>query len=240
MRGLRTGQLLLLLCVFPLAVPAIASADPGDAEISFCLSAAQGPALRETAQVLGLQPEADLAVWRRNSTDDFNRACEALYAVQKPAQPSWFANVLPFLTGLVGAMLGFVAAAWWDRVNRGRVLGDALRSAVKDFHEAADQYLRQWAPNRPDTEFVTNRRRLVHQLEVVRSERRKWPKPRRLVDQLTTGQFGESVVSGWKNNNTEATVKQREDCVGALASLHGDVLRVAAALAAPLSGRWRA
>lgn len=239
MRGLRAARLTVLLCAFAVTDPAVALADPDDVKVAFCLSSTQRPALEETARVLDLQPEGDLAAWRRNKAEEFARACEALYGAQKAPQPSWFANVLPFLTGAAGALLAFVAAAWWDRVNRGRVLADALRVAVKEFHEVAEPYLRKWTPGQPDDEFVTNRRRLVHQLAVVASERRKWRKPPSLVDQLTTGQFGHGMTTGW-GSNTEETRTERKNCVDGLVALRGDALTVAAALTSPVLGRWRA
>ncbi|MGI5498593.1 hypothetical protein [Lentzea sp. CA-135723] len=239
MRGLRTAWLILLLCVFAVGVPGAAVAAPDDAEVAFCLAAAQRAALQETAQVLELRPEADLAGWRKNKAADFNRACEALYGAQKTPQPDWFTVALPFLTGAVGAMLAFAAAAWWDRVNRGRVLADALRLAVKEFHEEASSYLHDWRPARPDAEFVAKRSRLEHQLAVVGAERRRWKKPDLLIAQLTTGRFGRDMAAGW-DDNTEQTRAERKGCVAALPELRKDLLAVSAVLTSPLQKWWRA
>lgn len=239
MRALWAAQLVLLLCSFTVVGPAVAIADPDDAKVAFCLSAAQRSALTETAQVLDLRPEADLAGWRKNKRADFNRACEALYDAQKTPQPGALTVALPFLTGVVGALLAFVAAAWWDRINRGRVLADALRLAVKEFHEEAVSYLDEWVPSKPHVEFDAKRSRLEHQLAVVRSERRWWRKPRRMTAELTTGRFGQNMTAGWDASNEQTRTSQQR-CAEGLPVLRDDLLAVSAALTSPLLGWWRA
>jgi hypothetical protein len=260
----------LTTCVAALlSVPGTAQAQE-DAPLVFCLGPAQRHALIDAAVALGraqrdptgkfllvMGNKLDPFMWRAERPNDFASTCNALYASSRlPAAgaPSAFAGVLPFLTAIFGALLAFAAATWRDRVTRGRALGDALRSDVTEFHDAAEaylgsaagSYLGSKATTRSDTEVTAARRKLLSQMAVVKASRRKWTTVTALQSELTTGELGEKLTSGWSTQDEE-TRKRLTDLPGQLGRHKDSVLEVAIALEQPLrrhralrgpTGRW--
>jgi hypothetical protein len=252
----------LTTCVAALlSVPGAAQAQE-DAPLVFCLGPAQRHALIDAAVALGrgqrdpsgkfllvMGDKLDPFAWRAERPNDFASTCNALYASSRlPAAgaPSAFAGVPPFLTAIFGALLAFAAATWRDRVIRGRALGDTLRSDVTEFHDAAEAYLGSEAIPRSDTEVTAARRKLLSQMAIVKASRRKWTTVTALQSELTTGELGEKLTSGWSTQNEE-TRKRLTDLPGQLGRHKDSVLEVAIALEQPLrrhralrgpTGRW--
>ncbi|MFI9811710.1 hypothetical protein [Saccharothrix variisporea] len=236
MRGLRAVVTALLLCASAAFAPPLAHADTeDDAKVVHCLSTAQRTALREAAEALGVAQDPDVVQWRKTNPDSFTRACEALYAAQKTPGPGWFANVLPFLTGLFGALAAFILTTWRERVTRGRAVADALGTAVTEFHDATEVFLRSWTPGRADTDVASKRHKLVDQLARVQAAHPRWPEPTNVIDRLTTGPLGEQLNVGW-SANTEENKKRRAACTSELAQIRTTVLSIAIGLSRPLRG----
>ncbi|MBW4718170.1 hypothetical protein [Saccharothrix obliqua] len=237
MRGSRAAMAALLWCALAVLSPPAARADTeDDAKVVHCLSPTRRDALRQAAEALETRPEADLAQWRKHRPDDFERACDALYTAQKSADPGWFANLLPFLTGLFSAAAAFAFTTWQNRVSRGRVVADALSTAVTEFREAADAYLRSWTAGRSDADVVAKRHKLVDQLAKLRSQHPAWQAPGDAITRLTDGPLGDALSTGWGREQA-ANRKRREECAAALIAVRDDVFAIAAALTRPLRGR---
>ncbi|WP_433262766.1 hypothetical protein ACQPZF_30395 [Actinosynnema sp. CS-041913] len=230
----RAGRAAILLCLTALVQPAsaiAASADADeDAKAVFCLAGAQRQPLRDAGKALDLAVPPDVTNWRRDRPAEFDRACSALYRAVKAPPPNPFADALPFLTALLGAVLAFAAATWRERVMRGRQVGDALRTAVIDFHDAARAYLDSWGANRPEAAVRTARGKLVTQLAVAHTDHPRWTKLRGLRDQLAAGPLGDRLTAGWAGPDDQRTAA----LVAALDALRDDVLLVARALGRPL------
>jgi hypothetical protein len=83
-------------------------------------------------------------------------------------------------------------------------------------------------------------------MAVVKASRRKWTTVTALQSELTTGELGEKLTSGWSTQNEE-TRKRLTDLPGQLGRHKDSVLEVAIALEQPLrrhralrgpTGRW--
>ncbi|WIX88191.1 hypothetical protein [Amycolatopsis sp. DG1A-15b] len=247
--GRRAGVLCLFIVLLATGRPELVHAED-DAAIVYCLSPAQRSAVVDAGVSLGrARPDpSGTAVldgtrtltpreWRASRPADFAASCEALYASTHQAAASQFATLLPVLTAVLGAVLAFFAASWRDRVARGRVQAEALRSAHAEFHDAAGQYLRDTSSEHPDTALGESRRKFVARLAETAAAHRRWTVVRHVRDRLTTGEFGGSLTEDWYEQS-EATRARRRALLAALDSQRDAVLDVAIALERPLRARW--
>jgi hypothetical protein len=247
--GRRAGLLALVIFFLGLCAPTLAHAED-DAATVFCLSPAQRAAVVDAGVSLGraradpsgmfvLDGTRTLAPreWRVAQPVAFEASCEALYSSTHQAAASSLSTLLPVLTAILGAALAFSAAAWRDRVARGRVQAEALRSAQEEFHDAAGQYLRDTSSEHPDAGLGESRRKLLARLAEVRAAHRSWSLVPALRDQLTTGDFGTSLTEDWYEQS-DVTRARRRTLLEALDEQRDDVLRVTIALERPLRARW--
>jgi hypothetical protein len=135
----------------------ITSGDVRDARTVFCLQPDQRAALADAAVALGVAEDGssadgvlvddvriDLVQWRLAREDDFNRTCAALSAVRNvPATVGSQAAtiVVSVVLAVLTSALAFVSTYWRDRMIRSQTDGDALRTSVKAYDEAANAYL---------------------------------------------------------------------------------------------------
>jgi hypothetical protein len=239
--------------IFACMAGAVASPAPADAQdapaMVYCLASANRLALVEAAVALKQTSTdasgnfvvvdgktLDPSAWRDQQPEAFNTTCTALYSASRPltaSSPGVFSSVLPFLTALLGAFAAFFAATWRDKVARGRVLGDGLRSSVEDFYRAADSYLRLDSPNAETVELKAHRGAVVAKLAVVEANHRKWIAVHALRADLEAGRFGDSLTRGWDAQN-QAT-RERAEKLRTTLTCHRDVaLHIANALEQPL------
>ncbi|TCO53517.1 hypothetical protein [Actinocrispum wychmicini] len=200
--------------------------------VTFCLAPAQRADLADAVVALEIDDRTaltDLPTWRKAHPDGFTRACTALYESAKGSGSSGFASVLPFLTGLFGAVLAFLAAAFVDLRARGRALGDNLRTAVTDFHERGDVFLRGIKVGAADSELVRARRKLVNQLADVKARHPKWHLVTTALEPLDDT-LGPAMGQGWDDNATRSRDRVR-DLTESLNELRDNVLTIAAGLA---------
>jgi hypothetical protein len=190
----------VVCCAALLLLPSTASADPADdARVVYCLAPAHRADLINAAQSLGIAVPTDparLPAWRAAAPDDFDRACQALYTAQGPMtsdSSSVFSTLLPFLTGLFGALLTFLAAFWWNIVNRGTALGDDLRAAIGTFHQAGTAYL-AGGGSVEEGPLRAARGVLVDKLARLSAEHRRWTTLRTLYDTVTTGELSKATL----------------------------------------------
>ncbi|MFC5688004.1 hypothetical protein [Amycolatopsis mediterranei] len=232
-----------------LCVPALAHAED-DAATVFCLSPAQRAAVVDAGVSLGrahadptgmfvLDGTRTLAPreWRVAQPAAFEASCEALYSSTHQVAAGSFTTLLPVLTAIVGAALAFFATSWRDRVARGRVQAEALRSAHAEFHDAAGQYLRDTSSEHPDGPLGESRRKLLARLAEVRAGHRSWSVVPALRAQLTTGDFGAPLTEDW-DEQSDVTRTRRRTLLKDLDAQRDDVLRVTIALERPLRARW--
>lgn len=211
-------------------VPASADGED-DARTVFCLGKGRAD-LRGAADSLGVPAPTEIAKWPTTAPADFARVCAALYGAEKAPSPGWFSQALPFLTGLFGALLAYVATAWRDRITRGRKQGEDLRAVLTEFTTAGSAYL---SPanfgGRSDAAVVAARAKLVSQLALVRSEHRGWRRVATLLDELRDGSLGEPLTArtgqGDAARSRDAQLREKLD------ELRDEVLLVATALARP-------
>lgn len=248
--GRRVGGALLLVGVVAVVVLALViwcqrANIEDDALQVYCFAPAQRGNLINAAAALGMtvpNPASarDVADWRARRPEDFVRACEALSAAQRPPGTGLFATVLPFLTGLTGAVAAFVAAAWRDRVTRGHTIADDLRSAFEGFRRAAETYLDGWSASRSDVQVVERRATLLTQLARARAAHPGWTAVRQVERILTNGDLGSDMTVGWKDGS--AGWEQRDnirenDLRSLLERVQDKVLRIADALEQPFGGQ---
>ncbi len=250
----RTGLALLSLVALAVVVAAVLLGThrarvERDGLRVYCLAPAQHEPLVAAAAALGLAERAGDRVavggaeltpaqWRDRRPDDFLRACEALSAAQRPPGPGVLATVLPFLTGLTGALIAFGAATWRDRVTRGRALADDLRDAARAFRLAVTAYLTEWRPNQPDTDVAARREALLAQLARARAALPGRPAFTDVTTSLA-GDLGPALAAGWRTGEDwERTDRDRRArLAGELDSLHDSVFRIADGLEQPLRAR---
>lgn len=192
-----------------------------DALVVFCLSPAQRVNLIAAADALGLPTPTDLVRWPSTQPADFDRTCAAVSSAHRRPGPGFFADLLPFLTGLFGAVLAFLLAAWQNRVVRGGDLARELRGAADAFHAAVTAFGTEWEPNRPITEVVATRAVLASVIARVRSAHRDWPAVT-AVTTLLAGRFAADAPAEWTAAPAE------------LDSLRDTVFRVAVAVERPV------
>jgi hypothetical protein len=216
-----------------------AYAEPEDESLLvYCLSPAQRTGLSDAAVALGLAVrdnagayelpggrKLDPASWHRDHLDDFTRTCDALSAAQRAPGPGVFASVLPFLTGLVSAVLAFSAATWRDRVSRGRTLADDLRSSFEEFHQAAEQYLGGRGPEEPK-EMEERGGTLLMQLARAKAAHPRWAAVRTV----------ESELEGMGLDSPARDRQEREKVTARLETARDTVFKIALALEQPM--RW--
>jgi hypothetical protein len=210
------------------AGPAFGDAED-DAKAVFCLTVKSERNLRSAGTAIGVEVPQDVTVWRKAKPAEFERVCSALYGAEKTPSPSWFTESLPFLTGMFGALLAFAAAAWRDRVTRGRKQGEDLRAALTEFETAARAFLGGYVGDRSDTAVHAGRAKLVSHLAVVRSEHRGWSRVVALLVELRTGPLGAALTGPGAGQGDEASKRAAR-----LDQLHDDVLLVATAVTTPL------
>lgn len=221
-----------------------AGADTGaDTRLVFCLSRPQRAALVDAATALGLATpgqgdrlvvggtELDAATWRAQRPAEFDRACQALFDGVRPAGPSLFATVFPLITALLGAVIGFGATTWRDRVARGRVLADDLRSAVRTFERATTAYVTSWIATRSAEPVLDRRGELLAQLARAKATHRRWTVVRELEDRLTGGPLGAELTTGWTGRGDGP---RRDRLAAELALVRDAAHRLAHALEQPM------
>lgn len=188
-----------------------------------------------TVRGADLEPEE----WRKDHTDDFEQACAALSAAERPRSPGVFVTVLPFLTALVGAGGAFAATAWRDRVMRAQSLADDLRAAAGAFFAAADDYLTNWRPGWPDTELVARRVALTTQVSRVKAVHGDWEEVRQAEAVLTTGRLGPSISTGWRTGYEGETANEtrRTESRALLATTRDELFALADRLQRPLRAK---
>ncbi|GGS52080.1 hypothetical protein [Actinokineospora fastidiosa] len=204
-----------------------------DAQIVYCLGKDQRDALREAAVALGKAADtaalADIAAWRGRDAAAFEETCEALYEAAKP-QPGAFADALPFLTALVGALLAYFAALGQERRMLRRRQADALRAALAEFDAAARHYTHVLAGDRPVERLRAAHGALVGRLAEARAEYPDWRLAADCHERLTAGDLGmDELTSGW-NADKDARAKAVR---GVVTELHAGVQRIAAGLLRP-------
>jgi hypothetical protein len=246
------------VALFLASASAVAGADADDDAMRvYCLAPEQRAAMSEAAVALGFAREKDgryrlssgasleLDTWREHDPADFGRTCSALMAArglpaqvttQQPAEPGVMATLLPFLTGLSGAVLAFVAAAWRDRVGRSRALADDLRVRFEEFGSAAATYLGSWTPSRSGEQVADRRGALLTQLARVRTPRRQRIRARSIEDELTTGPLGEDLTRNWAGQDHERTARLTER----LGELRDSLFDIAHDVEHPLRAWWMA
>ncbi|WP_143218986.1 hypothetical protein [Actinokineospora bangkokensis] len=208
-----------------------AQAQPEDAELVYCLSPAQAQPLRDAAVALGADRAkvTDLAAWRRSDTEAFDKACTALFEAQKSPPKDALDNLLPFLTGLFGAVATYVATAWQARVTAGRADRDALVQAATAFHTAAREYLGAYAGTRDDKDLNTAHAALSARLLRVVSDHPRWPAARRAHTAITSGALSPQALEADSRGAGDPRLAR-------LGELEVDCARVGGGLATP--GRW--
>lgn len=225
-------------CAALLLLPAAASADPADdARVVYCLAPAHRADLINAARSLGIAVPTDparLPAWHTSAPDDFGRACQALYTAnsQPAASTNVLGTLLPFLTGLFGALLTFLAAFWWNIVNRGTALGDELRTAINAFHDAGVAYL-AGGPGDEDP-MRAARRTLVGKLARLRAEHRTWTALGALFDQVNTGELSRAKLGVDWTEQSQAQRDLRARLAGTLDGVRDTGEQVATALRRPL------
>ncbi|HEV2783693.1 MAG TPA: hypothetical protein VGX25_30265 [Actinophytocola sp.] len=229
------------------AFPAAADTED-DALLVYCLSGEQRAALTDAAVALGLAEtdsggaflafsggQTEPLEWHRNRPDDFNRTCAALSEAQRPMPDRTLPTLVPFLTGVVGALLAFAAASVRDRVTRGRTLADELRAAFRGFEHAARTYLDSWTPTRPQErvlELAEHRVALQNQLARTKAAHRRWTTVDALETEVLTGELGQAMTLDWKGKDEDR--ERRDRLRERLAAARDTVFRVARALEQPL------
>ncbi|HEX4220761.1 MAG TPA: hypothetical protein VHZ97_00205, partial [Pseudonocardiaceae bacterium] len=222
-----------------LLLPATAGADPADdAQVVYCLAPAHRPDLINAAQSLGVAVPSNpsqLPAWRNSAPADFDRACQALYAAdgKATASTSVVSTLLPFLTGLFSAVLAFLAAFWWNRVNRGTALADELRVAVAAFHIAGIAYLTAGA-NRDEDSLRAARRILIGKLARLRAEHRAWTVLGPLHDDLNAGELSKAKLGVDWDVRGQRQREQLKRLIERFDEIRDTGERLAAALGRPL------
>lgn len=235
----------LALAVFLVVLAALlpglgrqAHADTGDDSLLvYCLSPAQRAGLLDAAAALGYAKRdgaggyvltdggpPDPAAWYQLRRDDFMRTCKALFAAHRVPEPGVFASVLPFLTGLTGALLAFLAATWRDRVARGHALADGLRTAFNGYGQALETYFDSYGPNRSDAQVVERRYGLLLELGKARASHRHWP----LVAEV------ETEIERHEPKGTGAPERDKRQAMEWLREVKGRVFQIAEALDRPM------
>lgn len=221
-----------------------ASADTvEDARLVFCLSRPQREGLADAAVALGLvRPggaagrmvvegtELDAPDWRVRRPADFDRACRALHDSLRPPGPSLFSTVFPLLTAVVGAIIGFGATSWRDRVTRGRALADDLRTAMRRFERATTAYITSWIATRSAEPVLDRRGELLAQLARAKAAHRPWTELGALEQRLADGPLGTGLTTGWTGRDDGL---RRKRLTAELALVRDSAYRVAHALEQP-------
>lgn len=210
--------------------PAFADGED-DARAVFCLNVKTDFDLKRAGTAIDVEVPTDIDAWRKTKPSEFERVCSALYGSEKVPSPGWFSQALPFLTGLFGAVLAYVATAWRDRITRGRKQGEDLRAALVEFENAASAYLSAYVAAKSDAAvlMLTSRAKLVSQLALVKSEHRGWGRVQSLLDELRDGPLGEPFT-------TRAGQADAARLRAKLEELRDEALLVAGAVAKPV--RW--
>jgi hypothetical protein len=226
-------------CAALLLLSATASADPADdARVVYCLAPAHRADLINAAQSLGIAVPTDparLPAWHASAPDDFDRACQALYTAQGPQATDSggvFSTLLPFLTGLFGALLTFLAAFWWNIVNRGTALGEELRTAIDAFHQAGAAYLAGGGAE--EDPLRAARRVLVDKLARLTAEHRRWTTLRTLYDSVNTGELSKAKLGVDWDEQSQAQRDLRARLGVSLDGVRDTGEQVATALRRPL------
>lgn len=200
-----------------------------DAKAVYCLTVKSERNLRTAGTAIGVEVPQDVTAWRKDKPAEFERVCSALYGAEKTPPPGWFTEALPFLTGLFGALLAFAAAAWRDRVTRGRKQGEDLRAALTEFETASRAFLGGYVGERSDTAVQAARAKLVAHLAAIRSEHRGWRRVEALLGELRTGLLGPALTAPGAGQGE--AVKTR---IAGLDRLRDEVQLVATAVTTPL------
>jgi len=243
--GKRVGKLvtagvpamcLAMVWLVGMSIPAFAKTK--DDALVFCLSPARRTGLLDAAVALGFASrdqqgtyrlpdgrELDPMIWHRDDPGGFDRACNALFAAQRPPGPSDFATVLPFLTGLTGAIVAFIASISVAKIARSRGLADDLRSAFEGFRLASEARLHSWSQGTSTVQAVLGRKgTLLTQLARVRAARRRWTVPSAVQAELTGG----------KLDGVGAAGQSKQDVIDRLDKAQDTVFRIAHALEQPI------
>lgn len=201
-----------------LIVPAVTTSDAvRDARTVFCLQSDQRAALADAAVALGVAQDGssaggvlvggvriDLVRWRVDRAEDFDRTCDALAAVRNVNTVGTQAVtvVQPILLAVLTAALTFASTYRRDRVIRGQTDGDALRTSVKAYDEAANAYLDGFVsfPSTASPAAIDAARgELVGRLHGVR---RRYPAWRAVGDVLEWLESGELRSAGRELDQT--------------------------------------
>jgi hypothetical protein len=217
------------------AAPAVADTDD-DSLLVYCLATDSRDALIDAAVALGLAQRSgnrlavdgnvlDVPAWRNVRPEDFRRTCEALAAARRTPAPSALANALPFLTGVMSAILAFAAALSLASIARGRERAEHLRSASDDFRQAVEAYLEGWDKIHLRVEAAGRRSALLNRLALIRTAHRRWVTVEAVERELVDGAVGRAI--------SEPSEDDRE-LTANLKAVRDDVLRIARALEQPL------
>ncbi len=211
-----------------------AAADLDDSEVAFCLNRTRADGLRDTIIALDLPDRStlsDLPGWRSRHQAEFERACTALYSAEKVVRSPW-ADLLPFLTGFAAAALAFFAAAWRDRITRGRQTADALRKAVAEFKTAATTFVENYAGNRQQDKLRAARGVLAAELSEVVASHRRWVVARAEAERVESGPLAHQPMSeGWTGTAADAT--KAADLKAEIRCLDAQAVRLVRALSRP-------
>jgi hypothetical protein len=226
---------------------------PGDAGLVYCLSDVQRPHLAQAAATLDLVSpgsapdrvvkdgqELSLLQWRALHRADFNRACAALAPTRQTMSSGLTTALLGTVNTLAGVLIGFLGAAWRDRVLRAERHARALQVATSAFVSACESYLRGWNDttiNRPpDTTLYERRGDLVAELRSVQIWHPDWNGPIERILATLSADFGEDLAATsekWEPDNRAATIERVRALQGELRRLVADIHKIAHALEHP-------
>lgn len=237
----------------------VTAGETEDAALVFCLSPAERDDLVDAVVALDLaerdavEPlkgagrELALEAWRNEHKSDFERACEALFALRQPPQAaSGTSGILATLNVLlpvaVGAVLTLLTTllttGWRDAITRGRQQADELRSAARAFVRAVETLIQAWTGasgvGRPSEEEVrVCRGELAAQLRRVVVEHPRWSVAERLRTELSTGSLGEGMMRYWAGKEGTELERRAGGLEAELQRLENDLSNITYALEHP-------
>jgi hypothetical protein len=236
--GWTVGAVFVACAATALTIQFVAIRDAENDELAvYCLSPAQRGALIDAAVALDLagksgdQLVADgvalsPAEWRAARADDFDRACAALSTATRPPRPSDLATALPFVTGVTGAVLAFVAALSVGRVSSGRERAEALRSAFDDFRRAVEAYVEGFDRDTLNAMLAVTRGALRSRLALVRTAHPRWTQVAAVERELDGAEIGAAMTEARQGDGGKLTAR--------LSGMQNAVFQIAHSLEQPL------
>lgn len=245
----------LLVMLLPWSPGVYADDGQGDAAIVFCMDPMRQNDLINAGIALGLgtpsttprhltvgQQELDVPTWRNQRRSDFDRTCAALFQATNQnmlatTSSGWFTPWIPLAGVVVGALLTLLATTWRERVARGRIQADALRTNIGDFIRSGESYLDGWVASgaRPDDGPVrTERSRVFDGLAPIRVAHPRWAVVKGLRDMLTAGSLGDDMTTGWARLDADRRVERVRKLRTQLDELRDRSNRLASAIGRPI------